>query len=456
MKKKLLYLLLVAGTVASCKKTEVEQTEKIFDKKSEVPVRLMSAGDGQWDLLGFGYDVTKDFANSNSSTYPIVDVEKLRLENITSVISSGAEASQNDFEVGENVEEFSRKITQKATLTGGAGLLFKGTIDYNFSVENKWSSTYIYGLYNMKVIKRRVYMMHDLDLLKRYLHPKFLSDIDNFSPAELVDLYGTHVLTDIRLGGKLELLYQAETTHSNRTVAAGAGTETSFAKVFGVSVSGTYDQSSVKNNFNQKATARTIGGNSEQTISGITIGSDGRPSATINVSGWASGVTDSNAELVDINRAIPIYDLISNTTKREAVRSYVEQYLLNNQIIIDWKGYDGAFINDNSTGKVYVVMEGKLRHIESNDTFIGLFGYRGDESMLRRVTNLNNLPPVGISLKRDNGLINETSTGKLYLREGNVVRHIATPAVRDKYHFNSSVIVNRSSIRSFVVGPVLY
>lgn len=182
------------------------------------------------------------------------------------------------------------------------------------------------------MIKRSVYLMTDLPILKANLNAKFVEDINTLSAADIVIRYGTHVLTDIRLGGKMEIIYRAETSNSNRIVAASVGAEMSFAKVFGVNTTATYDQNVLKTNFNQNITARTIGGASEKSISGIAIGPDLRPSATIDVAGWSSGITDANAELIDINGAIPIYELITDETKKAAVQSYINTYLAAHQV----------------------------------------------------------------------------------------------------------------------------
>lgn len=338
--------------VTSCKKDAISPGSEGDNVKPANDKITNSAGDGKWDLLGYGYDLTGDYANSNSGKFSIINIERLKLENPTAVESSGAETSTTTFEVGENATDFARKITNKTTLTGGVDMLFKGSIDYNFSNENKWSSKYIYGLYSQKIIKKRVYLMNNLTLLKNYLQPQFINDVNTLTPAELVNMYGTHILSDIRLGGKMEVIYQAETNSSTRILAASAGVETSFTKIFGVKTSGTYDETLVKSNYNQTLTARTIGGASEQTISGLTIGADGRPSATINVSGWSSGVTDANAELIEINSVIPIYDLISDPAKKSAVQNYITQYFIARQISLT---PDLVYIFENAARKDYAL-----------------------------------------------------------------------------------------------------
>lgn len=69
-------------------------------------------------------------------------------------------------------------------------------------------------------------------------------------------------MLDINLGGKIEIIYQAETSSSTRSLAASSGTEVAFTKIFGVSGYNTFEGSSslAKSNYNQTVIARTIGG----------------------------------------------------------------------------------------------------------------------------------------------------------------------------------------------------
>lgn len=318
----------------SCKKETEVITDANTHSVSDVnqPIGIMSSGDGKWDLLGFGYDITGEYAHSRSAAYPVIDIEQLKNANPTMVIPSGSETSDPMFEVGENAVDFQRKITMNSKFTGGDGLLFKGTINFNFSQEDKWSSKYIYAMFSQRILKRRVKVMKDMPILTAYLHPKFVTDANTLSPADLISRYGTHVLIDIDLGGRFEMIYRAETSSSNRIVAAGGGLETNFVNVFGVNINTTYDSNESKKNFNQLMYARTVGGAAEKSIGAITVGADGRPSATINVAGWATGVTDDNSELIGINDGIPIYEFVTNESKKAALRTYYVSYLAANQV----------------------------------------------------------------------------------------------------------------------------
>ena len=168
-----------------------------------------AAGDGVYDLLGYGYNATGQYANSISSTFPIVDVARLKADHPTYVDQSGAETGTILFETAQNAEEFVLKLTSKVSIGGSYNELFKGSIDENFSSTDKFSSKYVYAMYSQKVIKRRVRMVPDYAMLRSYLHQDFVNNLQTKSPYELVNIYGTHVLSDIKLGGEVSLIYRA-------------------------------------------------------------------------------------------------------------------------------------------------------------------------------------------------------------------------------------------------------
>jgi len=356
--KKTLFALSLISMLWACQKDERTEDSELTNKPKGPHGKTLEAGDGEWDLLGFGYNLTGEYAISDASTFQIIDVERLKNEHPTYINNSGSETSSPYFIVGMNSEDFTRKITAKTKLTGGDKLLFKGTIDANFSQEDKWSSKYIYASYTNLIVKRRVRLIADTELLKNYLHQGFIDHVNAYTPEQLVSTYGTHVLTDIRLGGKMDLIYRAETTNSDRIIAAGAGVETSFFKIFNQNTSGTYDATAKLKNFNEQVMARTVGGASQSTVKGITFNQDGIPTATIDVSTWGAGVTDANAELVEIseNGAIPLYDLISDPTKKAAVKEYVDQYLIDNQVRLSYETDPNA--------NVYSTIDGMGDHAE--------------------------------------------------------------------------------------------
>lgn len=353
MKKAFILFFSVSSLMVSCKQeiispnTEDEMKTGISDDKT-----VHSAADGKLDLLGYGYDLTGDHENSNPALFSAIDVEKLKNEHPDIIENLKIDSTETFFEVGGNAFEFLKNISSKKKFSRPEELLFKGLVDFNFSNADKWSSKYIYGLYSQRFINKRILMKKDKVLLMKYLNQQFIADINRLTAAELVKIYGTHILTDFRLGGKMEVIYQAETNNNNRSLAAAAGTEAAFAKVFGVRTPNAQDELVVKNNYNQNVTIRTIGGASEKIISGIKFGTDGSPIVSINVPAWKSGITDNNAELIEINDAIPLYELITDPAKKSQVQNYITEYFKAHQVTLTT---DVVYIFENAARKDYAL-----------------------------------------------------------------------------------------------------
>lgn len=105
---------------------------------------------------------------------------------------------------------------------------------------------------------------------------------------------------------------------------------------------------------------------------------------------------------------------------------------------------------------------GQLHHIQSHDTYVGLFV--NAENFTVNVIPTANEPfgnighfesIIGEPLISDNGLINDISTGIVYFRRGNYIHKISNPTVLDQYHFNWNVIQNVGGISGYILrGPL--
>jgi len=114
---------------------------------------------------------------------------------------------------------------------------------------------------------------------------------------------------------------------------------------------------------------------------------------------------------------------------------------------------EGHFVRDDATGRAFIGMEGKIRHIQSGTTLFSIFDF--DYPMLESYPNVNQFT-IGTPITPDCSLINDVNSGKVYFREGNVIRHIFTAGSFNRYHFKWSAIKNVSNISSYTVGPPIY
>lgn len=334
---------LLTTVLASCDKkdditapvVEIIYTNDSITVKDFTNYNAKSVVRDQYHLLGYGYDVTGEYADSTSARKQVVDVAKLKAAWPNSVVngrstSSGASnvATQN---VGGLVYAISGQ-TEDYRFSGldvkgqGNKKYFKKEISSYFPNSDVFSAKYVYGRQSMELITRILFFNWGMD---GYLTPSFLSDSKTNSPAELTEKYGTHVLTRINLGAKFTIMYQSETAQENRERAAELGFSVAIAKTFGA-FSGYLDflgKESATGNFSQKISFKATGGD----VSKIKTNIDSKTGITrIDYSGWIQSINTVGPELVELQNIRPVYEFIDDPIKKAEVKKYFEQYLAEN------------------------------------------------------------------------------------------------------------------------------
>lgn len=462
-----LMLFVTMAMLTGCKKNEVPTTpiNDGINKKKKNGQGTNSAGDGKNDLLGYGYDLTGEFANSSAAKFSVINVDKLKLEQPTRVEWDLSSKREGVLIAGENATSYLEKVTAKLnssfSLFGiGKLLLFKASISGTYSDSDAFSSKYLYSSYSHKIQQKRVKLNATNTMLKDYLTSSFTADVTNESPAYIVSRYGTHVLSDIILGAKLEVLYRSTTTKTDRINASTAGVDVGVKAIFSINTGFTYDYNSTTQNFSQTLHYKTIGGEPSTSILGNTSIISANP-PTVNISDWEKSSSLANAEMIDIteNGLIPIWDLIADPVKSEAVKTYVIQYLKDSQakLIIAPHPQEGLLFDTTMGGIYYVfsVMEGKARHIQDPGTLKAV--YTNSISHGSSLASLNleqGLPiPPGAELLRD------SNNGKVYFMEwigsDKVLRHILSPSIADKYRFNLPKARNINGVSGYTIGSPL-
>lgn len=323
--KKLLFLI-VAGSIWSCK-------SPVEAPVSDAPAKttIQSSGDGKKDVLGYGYNVIGEFGNSSAATYKVIDVDRLTSEYPNRVETDLSKKQEGVLITAENALTYSQKLSATLKLTVGFAL-FKSTISGSYSDASAFSSKYLYGSYELVIQQKRVKFNSTIDMLQTYLTPEFTTDVANNTPSYIVSKYGTHVLSDIILGAKLQVLYQSETSKEERTIAAAAGLDVSVSTVFSLNTGLGYDKSSTSQNSSQRIHYKTYGGDPSKSLIGtLSLDQTVNP---VNISDWQSSSSVANAEMINISNdgLILISDLISDPIKKLAVKNYINQYLLDNGI----------------------------------------------------------------------------------------------------------------------------
>ncbi|WP_145857686.1 MAC/perforin domain-containing protein [Pedobacter suwonensis] len=335
--KAICMLCIITAAFSSCKKSKLGEEKGLTNNHNA----LAGFGrDGKNDLLGYGYNVLGEFANASAATLPVINVDKLQADQSTRVIWDLSTRTDGKLEAGSDAVSYLNKLTTHFSSTFGADFLgmslFRTTITGSYNYTDSFSSKNIYSSYNLLIQQKRVKLNAQRDVLLSYLEPEFISFVQNQTPEAIVNRYGTHILADIILGGKLDVIYQSETSKSDRITASSAGVDIHVKKIFNLNTGYTYDTNYTLENSAQKLHYVTSGGDPTRSLIGdIVIGnaSNPNPTPTINISAWQNSCTLENSVLIDIpsNGLLPIYDFIPDQAKALAVKNYIIQYLTVNQ-----------------------------------------------------------------------------------------------------------------------------
>lgn len=293
----------------------------------------------QYHLLGYGYDVTGEYADSASARKQVVDVAKLdaarahTVQNWGSTSSSGSNVATQDagglvYAISGETEDY--RFSGLDVKGQESKKYFKKEISNYFPNSEAFSSKYIYGRHSMEFITRILFFNW---LVDGYLTPSFLFDSKILSPADLTEKYGTHVLTRINLGAKFTILYQSETQQKDRERAAELGFSVALAKTFGA-FSGYLDylgKQSATGNFSQKISFKATGGD----VSKIKTMVDSKTGITrIDYSDWIESINTVSPELVELQNIRPVYEFIDDPVKKAEVKKYFEEYLAKNSPVV--------------------------------------------------------------------------------------------------------------------------
>lgn len=341
---------LLSLSLTNCEKNRSDLSPSLTNNSKKQAIK----GDNQWDVLGHGYDVTGHYLDDESiSRAPVLDVQKFKIDYAGKVFAPQGTNSNSEYYYGSNASKFVESINTNKTFNASASIGSKdnlsdsGSYYFGASFNSDRTKTNIkdiesrfsYGRYEEIIEIKKLQFTNEVsaDLLTNYLTSDFIENATVYSAEQLIELYGTHVLMDIALGGRLVFNYMAnysgETIESQK-ISKTKGGLALFASKFGIDISGGKTKDKMTKDFTEGRerglSLRFHGGStSGRTIS---FDKDGNSSETINIGAWEQSVNSSNSSLIDIKRMVPLYHFITDPIKKSQVKLATEQYIADKQI----------------------------------------------------------------------------------------------------------------------------
>ena len=349
MKKHFFYLIILIG-LFSCNNDELLFNDA--KQQSKDGLELKSSGDGKYDLLGFGYDVTGEYLNDESSRFQVVDIDEfLKVEaNKSSYNEKGALATVSNMYSGATSEDFLKEIKTKNKIgTNGSfniGIVnLGGNLSGSVDINNKYTYSTKYSFARVDLVKKvkQLQMNAEAKDFMPYLNSKFIKDIKEKSADQIIANYGTHVLFDISIGARLQFDYRSviieEGNRSEKKgiVEAGANFNVALIKAGGTA----HHEIEENRELNKKNATWNLKlksyGNSHSGIGELYFSNGFEPTKVpFNLKEWEQTAVAKGAALIAINwdKAYPIYEFVADPVKKAEIKVAMEKHINSKRIDI--------------------------------------------------------------------------------------------------------------------------
>lgn len=312
----------------SCHHTETDGIIPGIDKEEypEVQIYVHSEKVAQLDdpfaLLGCGYDCT--FENFKGTSYlrsKVLDIGTSVLkDNINEALLYDGGYTYSIW--GNNLEEYKKKLYQSNNVSSEIHKerldLFIGDVKRHFDFPEDHS---YYCRDFLKPTHRLTLAETDVEFLKDFLSENFLYDLIRMNADAIITKYGTHVITDVLLGGAFTVICNSEpavnSTHLDFEREASYFCYTALG-----SISETHPREIFRNSQKVDLYIKIIGGETEK----MYLNSNG----IIDFGKWVKSVNKGTEQIIGIgNNTTRIYllsEFVDDAVKKEALECAIERY----------------------------------------------------------------------------------------------------------------------------------
>ncbi len=331
MKKLFLFMSWVMLILSGCADEDIiERNSPSFPQS----VNTRSAGDGVYDILGYGYDITGPYLDTKSSRAIVFDTNKLLEKGL--ITPYKLEESRFRYSSGKDVIDFTTNMSSSLQMSTPGILKVIGGASLNiaFGGNSHYNSDYSFAYCTQQYIDSRYRISEaDINVLKTCLTKQFIERLSTYTPEQIVEEYGTHVLKDIYLGAKFEVYYMAKSTSSSKKESINAVLGASLFSLFKMDGKFQYDESLAITNKEQSLYYFTIGGDPAVGVQG-SLNPENSPS--IDIGKWMASVKSSTPKFIDVDNNsqsfIPIYELVTDPTKKQTLKAYIDNYIKSKEV----------------------------------------------------------------------------------------------------------------------------
>ena len=305
--------------------------------------------------VGFSYDCTDEYASPNSVRKQVFDTEAMLKDKVEAINAVQVSLTTSTV-TGSTINELTNNLAVKANVEGGFGK-FKGEANGSFDMDVVKNTNYEFATNYFDLAVSRASLSKSLETLKDdYMTDDAWNDINGVpvknkrgiikvaypSPSDdpdgfknLVKEYGTHVVVEAGLGGRVRYSMWMDISDVNTTYDIKAFAKASYEGIVktGGSVDEKFKETYKKHVNNISTKIDVLGG--EQTLALALRSKDKFTEA--NMDKWMESVKENNMALVSFGEKslVPIYELVerratvenggfNGEARYQALKEYIE------------------------------------------------------------------------------------------------------------------------------------
>ncbi len=385
------------------------------EKQGNLATGKLGASGDQVDTysgyLGYGYNIlTSPYYNylEVHTSHPIIDMNSLAKDKKVYENKTNSSSVLGKSFISSSFKEYSTSLAVSANVeVNGA---FSGNFEAGFGLKRNTQMKSNQQLITTQalLIKQNEYIMDSsAKLLADHATMTFKQEVDSLTAEALITKYGTHVLTNINLGGRFDLNYFYTSATSSVAKSLNESVAASYRFVSG-SVSDE-DKESKKEVENHSTLSVRVSGGS------VKVNPTSIEAAVASYKDWSADVDDGKVAFIDASEVIPIWDVIAAldivdpTAKSDAVKKYFddnadkisgefkdtidiippvlqEKYISNIYI-----GYGKSSDEAKNMLRNQSVIEGNILKIDLNKEAGGYFIYLGYKTTTNKSNAITNI-----------------------------------------------------------------
>ena len=306
--------------------------------------------------VGFSYDIKGEWASPNSVKVEIFDTDSLIKSGILATGVPQMEVS--DYTItGSTISEVSNKLCIKASVEGSYGA-FQAEANASFDMETSESSTYEYAstyfdiqLYRASLSKSPQSLIFDYMTddaynainglpvkTKRGMRNLYGNTREGFK--KLIDDFGTHVIVEAGLGGRLRRSMQVNTSEITSSYDVKAFAKAGYDGVCKAeaSVDEHFKQSYKENAKAIKTSMSVLGGDKDLALDLVADGGF----TSKNYTAWRKSVQDTAMTIVNFSSKslVPLYELVDREAEGGEDRyTALKSYMTDGSVAADFSTY---------------------------------------------------------------------------------------------------------------------